>query len=248
MDGQTRTCRVKRGVTVGELLYREGITYDGNDLLTPAAEKPLEDGDTIRLQRVEYEEYTVEQPIPYETVHKNSSLLRLGAQRVLQSGQDGEKRMTYVRRTVDGVREEVQLLGEQITRQPVTETILIGSQIPVSPLDFDLDVDENGKPLHYSRLLEDQIATGYSASPGASTASGQAAKAGHVAVDPNEIPYGSRLYIKSKDGSYVYGYAIAADTGVALMDGRVLVDVYFNTYGEACAFGAKQVDVYVLSY
>ena len=245
-DGQTHALQVDRGVTVGELLHREGITYDGNDLLSPAAEKPLEDGDTIQLQRVEYEEYTVEEQIPYETVHKNSSLLRLGTQRVIQAGQNGEKRLTYVRRTVDGVREDVQLLGEQVTRQPVTETILIGSEIPVSPLDFDLDVDEDGKPLHYTRLLEDQIATGYSARPGASTASGRAAKAGHVAVNPNEIPYGSRLYIVSKDNSFVYGCAIAADTGIGLLNGVVDVDLFYDTYQESVLNGRRIVDIYVL--
>lgn len=245
-DGQTRTCQVKRGITVGELLYREGITYDGNDLLTPAAEKPLEDGDEIQLKRVEYEEYSVEEEIPYETVHKNSSLLSVGTQRVLQAGENGTKQLTYVRRTVDGVREDVQLLGEQVTQQPTTETILIGSEIPVSPLDFDLNVDENGKPLEYARLLENQIATGYSARPGASTASGRAARAGHVAVNPKEIPYGSRLYIVSKDNSFVYGCAIAADTGIGLLNDVVDVDLFYDTYQESVLNGRRIVDIYVL--
>ena len=60
------------------------------------------------------------------------------------------------------------------------------------------------------------------------------------------IPYGSKLYIKSSDGSFVYGYAVAADTGIALMDGRVTVDLYFDTYLESCLFGAKTMDIYVL--
>ena len=113
-------------------------------------------------------------------------------------------------------------------------------------MDFDLNVDENGKPLEYARLLENQIATGYSARPGASTASGRAARAGHVAVNPEEIPYGSRLYIVSKDNSFVYGCAIAADTGIGLLNDVVDVDLFYDTYQESVLNGRRIVDIYVL--
>ncbi|WP_368220887.1 G5 domain-containing protein [Anaerotruncus rubiinfantis] len=246
VDGATTLYQVKRGTTVGELLYQQGITYDGNDLLSPASDKPLEQGDKIQLQRVEYERYTVDKPIPYKTVHKNTSLLRVGATRTIQPGIDGINTQTYVRRTVDGVKEDVQLLGEHVTRQPVTETILIGSVAAVSPLDFDLDVDEHGKPMEYARLLTEQIATGYSARPGAKTASGRYAVPGHVAVDPREIPYGSKLYIVSRDNSFIYGCAIAADTGTGLMQGIVDVDLFYDTYAESALNGRKILDIYVL--
>ena len=245
-DGKALSCAVQPGTTVGELLHREGITYDGNDLLSPSAKKPVEDGEEIVLRRVEYEEYTEEESIPYETVRKNTSLLRLGSSRTIQQGREGSKTLTYVRRTVDGVREDVQLLGERVDLPPVTETILIGSQTPISPLDFDLNVDENGKPLHYARLLEDQVATGYSARPGARTASGRRAIPGHVAVNPQEIPYGSKLYIASKDNKFVYGCAIAADTGTGLMADIVDVDLFYDTYAESVLNGRRTVDIYVL--
>lgn len=246
VDGKTTACNVEIGTTVGELLYEHDITYDGNDLLTPASEKPLERGDKIVLQRVDYEEYTVEKPIPYKTVRKNSPLISIGSTRRIQEGSDGVLMQTYVQRTVDGMKEDVQLLGERVEQQPVPETILIGSPAPVSPFDFDLEVDENGKPLHYSRLLRDQVATGYSARSGAKTASGRYAITGHVAVDPRVIPYGSRLYITSSDGRFVYGCAIAADTGTGLLAGVVDVDLFYDTYEESAMNGRKIVDIYVL--
>lgn len=140
-DGETQEYEVDSGTTVSELLHDNGIEYDGNDLLDPPAEKSLEDGDEVVLQRVEYEKYTVDEAIPYETVRKNSPLLRVGNSRTIQPGADGIKTLTYVQRTVDGEKEDVQLLGEKVTLAPVTETILIGSLTPVSPLDFDLNVD-----------------------------------------------------------------------------------------------------------
>ena len=67
-----------------------------------------------------------------------------------------------------------------------------------------------------------------------------------VAVNPNVIPYGTELFICSADGSLVYGYAIAGDTGGTLMAGTVLVDLYYNTYDQCCWFGSKKMNVYVL--
>lgn len=78
------------------------------------------------------------------------------------------------------------------------------------------------------------------------TASGRLAAVGVVAVNPNIIPYGTELYITSADGSWVYGYAVAGDTGGALMSGRCIVDLFFATYEESCEFGRRNMNVYVI--
>lgn len=245
-DGKTISREANNGTTVGELLHREGVVYDGNDLLTPAAEKPLENGDRIVLQRVEFTEHTVDEAIPYNTIRKNSTLLRLGQTKVLQEGRAGTITKTYIRCTIDGKQDELQLLGQKTSREVVDEIVLVGSNSPISPLDFGFEVDENGKPLHYKRLLNNQVATGYSARPGALTASGRTATVGTVAVNPQEIPYGSKLYITSPDGQFVYGCAVAADTGIGLMQDVVDVDLFYETYRESALNGRKIVDIYVL--
>jgi len=61
---------------------------------------------------------------------------------------------------------------------------------------------------------------------------------GIVAVDPNVIPLGSRLYIEG------YGEGYAADTGGAIKGNRI--DLCFNTYEEAMDFGMKNVKVTIL--
>lgn len=70
------------------------------------------------------------------------------------------------------------------------------------------------------------------------------AQVGVVAVDPNIIPYGTKLYITS--GNIVYGYAIAGDTGGAAMAGDILVDVFYDTYDECAAFGRRDMTVYII--
>lgn len=61
---------------------------------------------------------------------------------------------------------------------------------------------------------------------------------GLVAVDPNYIPLGTRLYI---DG---YGYAIADDIGGSIQGN--IIDLAFDSRDEALQFGRRTVTVHVL--
>ncbi|MFB4211685.1 peptidoglycan-binding protein [Shouchella sp. JSM 1781072] len=59
-----------------------------------------------------------------------------------------------------------------------------------------------------------------------------------VAVDPNVIPLGSRVYVEG------YGEAIAGDTGGAIKGHKI--DLFVQTKDEAYSFGRQQVQVTVL--
>lgn len=61
---------------------------------------------------------------------------------------------------------------------------------------------------------------------------------GIVAVDPNVIPMGTRLYVEG------YGEAIAADQGNAIKGNRI--DLYFDTHQQALDYGMKTVKVTIL--
>ena len=45
------------------------------------------------------------------------------------------------------------------------------------------------------------------------TYSGTLARVGAIAVDPTVIPLGTKMYVVSNDGQYVYGYCVAEDIG-----------------------------------
>lgn len=244
-DGQTHTLYVVDG-TVSDMLNQLNIEYDSNDLLTPSAEKYVEENEQIVLQRVEYVTRVEEVAIPHETQVRPTSLLRNGRSITLQSGADGMKTISYIQRTVDGVVEEEQVESEAIVKEAVTEVILVGDHVAVSPLDFGVATDNAGVPLSYTRVLTNQVATGYNAGGRARGASGMGLSAGYVAVDPTEIPYGTRMYITSADGSFIYGCAVAADTGTGLMDDLIDVDLYYDTYLESCLNGRKYVNIYLL--
>lgn len=83
-------------------------------------------------------------------------------------------------------------------------------------------------------------ATGYSqydSGCNAYTATGDYVKYGIAAVDPDVISLGTNLYV---DG---YGYAVAADTGGAIVGQRI--DLAFDSHQEALNWGRQYVNVYI---
>ena len=243
-DGSTQTVMVTGG-TVGDAMDQVGLSIDSDDLINYRPGKPVEEGDRIFIQRVEYTTVTEESDIPYETITKSTSLIPNGRTRVLTRGENGHKVTTYIDMSIDGVPQERELVGENITKRPVTEEILVGDNSPISPLQFGT-VGANGAPTNYRTVLTGQRATGYSAKRGAWGASGMRLSPGYVATNPNEIPYGTKMYIASPDGSFVYGYAIAADTGTGLMQDVIDVDLFYDTYTESCLSSHRIVNIYIL--
>jgi len=63
-------------------------------------------------------------------------------------------------------------------------------------------------------------------------------------VDPKVIPYGTRMFIVSDDGAYVYGLSTAEDCGGAIQNKRL--DLYMPTLEEAFQFGIRSCTVYFL--
>ncbi len=70
------------------------------------------------------------------------------------------------------------------------------------------------------------------------TATGLPARHGIVAVDPDVIPLGTRLYIPG------YGIALAADTGGMIVGD--MIDLCMEDYDDAIQFGRRDIDVYIL--
>lgn len=95
-------------------------------------------------------------------------------------------------------------------------------------------------PSRYSRKLM-MSASAYSAfDPGnnSTTCRGNYVAKGLVAVDPNVIPLGTRMFISG------YGPAIADDIGGGIKGNRI--DLAFDSHREALDFGRQQVVVYII--
>lgn len=246
VEGESRLQMITGG-TVADALDAAGVVVSRYDLVTPDPAHVLEEFDEIVVERREQETYTVEQHLPFETQYYYSPDVTPGEQVIRVDGENGLQVDTYSQLLLNGEVDEEKLVGTAVVREPVDKEIMIGFRSwPVSDLDFKWSFDENGEPEDYIQVLRAVKSAGYSAGPGAKTASGLPARVGHVAVDPNEIPYGSKLFIQSPDGSFVYGYAIAADTGTALKQNRIDVDLFYATYAQSAANGIREVDIYIL--
>lgn len=118
------------------------------------------------------------------------------------------------------------------------------SYTPISELKTPeyIKLDENGVPINYSAKYNLK-ATAYTGDP--ATASKRPPMPGHIAVDPNEFPYGTEMYIVSADGKYIYGYCVAADTGGFVQMKNTDIDVYLNSEEECYEWGNRDVIVYV---
>ena len=235
--------------TVRSVLETAGIPLGEEDVVVPARGELVEEGAVIAISRVTYAEVQHTEEVPYGTQYEETSLLGPGRTQLQSEGRNGEKLVTTRTRLVDGTPEgEPQVVAEEVTVEPVDEVVLKGKErAMVSTLRFgDVPIGDDGIPLSYSRVMKGAITTGYSVKPGQGTASGRKPVPGIVAVDPSKIPYGTRMYIVSSDGSFVYGYAIAGETGSAMKEGRVDFDLLYATYAQSCAHGKRALDVYFL--
>ena len=246
-DGQTRDV-ITTGATAAELLAQLGLTYDDNDILTPAADETVTEGSSLTLQRVEYVDYTEDVVIPSQRQEVPTSLFYRDHDEtmILQEGSDGLDTVTWRDVYIDGTWTEKQEL-DRVTQVGMVPTVVkvYGEQAPVSSFVGPEIVD--GVPSEgVVETYTGQRSTGYSASSTAKGASGQRLTYGTVAVNPNIIPYGTLMYITSDDGSFVYGYAYAADTGTAMMEGHAFVDLYYQTYQESVESAVVPVTVYII--
>lgn len=244
--------------TVSDALAYLGIKLGEKDKLVGDQKAQLKDGMEITIQTVEIKKTTKTETIDYETVNKETSTLYEGNTDIETYGQEGERTITYQETWVNGKLKEKKEISSEVTKEAVDQVVLVGTakyEESVTASDSDdsyVSVDEssntitdkNGNVLHYSYCLSGPT-TAYTAEYGAGTATGRLARYGVVAVDPDEIPYGSVLYIVADDG-FVYGYAVAGDTGGFIYYTDVVADLYFPTFDDCSFYGLRDAHVYVL--
>lgn len=236
-NGTEMTVKAPEG-TVENALNILGYEITDDDILNVDKNDQIEDDMKITLKKVTYVDEKSTEKISYKTVEKESDDIMTGESEVSQKGVDGEKEVTKRCKYIDGKYDSTKVIDEKVTKKPVDKIVLNGTKRGTT-------TDTSGAPVSYSYMVSGS-GTAYTAAPGALTATGVPVYEGGVAVNPAIIPYGSKLYIEAADGSHVYGYATAIDTGGALMDGSAIVDLFYFSYDDCVSFGRRDVNVYVL--
>lgn len=242
-----------------ELNQLFGFTLQNQDYTEQVAN---EYGYDLYVNRLTVETTTEEVEVPYETVRVADDTMKKGDETVTTQGQNGVQLDTYEVRTLNG-ETTTTLISSEVTTAPVNEVVTYGTKEPGKATGFtnhgsSLDLTSetityvdtasktfttsSGDTYSYSQALS---CTGYAyCQPGGITATGTAARQGAIAVDPSVIPLGSRLFVIASDGSVVYGFATAEDTG-GNINGHT-VDLYYNSNSLCRSFGRRNVTVYVL--
>lgn len=241
------------GETVRQLLTRLNIYPGEKDVLSVGMDEAVTNGMELWIREIIREEQSYTATIPHETTYCYCDALPQGMQQVMTEGQDGEMLCTAQVTYVDGLETERELLSRQVTVNPVTEVIAVGTGLRADgmPTGNVVITDSTitlptGEMLTYTDTMQVR-ATGYThtdAGCDTITATGTTVHIGTVAVDPRFIPYGTRMFIVSNDGSYIYGISVAEDCGGAIKGDRV--DLYFPTTEECFQFGFRSCTIYFL--
>ena len=252
--GNTILGTTAQGETVSELLARFDIIPGPLDgVLVDIGESRITL--TVGSDLTYYEARTRTQG--YETQRVATPDLLQGQEEVVQAGKIGISTDIY---------EVVWSNGHEISRQwveqtestAVTEIIRYGTSVTsVDPGDKLVNVSTgsdgsgvltfaSGATMKFSQARTMKC-TAYTAGHdgvGTRTATGTTVHRGTVAVDKRYIPLGTRMFIVTEKGSYVYGMAKAEDTG---MRGDNKLDLYMDSYNECVSFGRRNCKVYILN-
>lgn len=115
--------------TVREIIANSGVSLGGYDLTEPGLdEKITQNNQTITVTRIAYKTKTETESIPYGTYEYEDSSIETGKTKVKQAGVAGEKTYTYKVKYVNGVAtDEKELISEEVTKEMVSEIILVGT-------------------------------------------------------------------------------------------------------------------------
>lgn len=258
VNDKTKTYDVPNG-TVKEALLSLDIDYKTSDKLNVKESKKVYDGMNVSVTKVTVKKEKETKTVDYKTEVVKDSSMKKGTSKITQYGVEGKKVVTKKNTYEDGVLVSSKVISSKITEKPVSQIKVVGTkEVKKNKVSTSNNasyasesngkntfIDDNGNAVSYKKIITGS-GTAYTAPAGSLTATGNKACVGGVAVNPSIIPYGSKLYIKASDGSYVYGYATAIDTGGALMDGSAVVDLFMDSYADCAKFGRRDVTIYVL--
>lgn len=218
--------------TVRDVLNAVGVDYSGFQVY-PGLDTEVTPDMTIHIISPTNKLATETREIPYEVEMRNNDNLPRGRQNVISAGKNGVEKVTYreIKVGSETVRQE---LHAEVVTEPVSEIVEVGT-------GNNLNMIETSRGFVRYRSARTVEASAYTLAEGSGTgltSTGVVPYHGVVAVDPDVIPYGTRMYIPG------YGFAVSADCGGAINGNTI--DLYMEDYGDAISWGRRDVTIYFL--
>lgn len=247
-NGETQTVTA-RHETVENLLRRLDIHPEEHDMVALDMT-----GDTLALSVTDFWLYSWEKTVEtdYDTERVEDPLLYKGTEKIVQEGQSGSYVETYLDLYMDGELRSTSFIN-RTNDTSVTEVIAYGTRVDSVSRDDRISEDHpnedgsgyltfaSGETLTYSKVM---ICSATAYAIHGRTATGYPTQMGNIAVDPKVIPYGTRMYIQTTNGSWVYGMAVARDCGGAIKGN--IIDLWFEDLATCYRWGRRNCTVYIL--
>ena len=238
------------GETVGELLERINLSLKGDDAIDVPLETMTYDGMELNIDRWTTTTEFVYEEVPFETEYVQTNKMVKGDEKVVTEGQSGELKHTTQITYFNGEEVSREVIATEETAAPVNKVIKQGTfeaEKGKLTIGDGVIVTADGEVYTYTHTMKAK-ATAYThtdAGCNKTTATGTTVHWGTVAVDPRQIPYGTKMFIVSNDGKYVYGLSAAEDCGGSIKGNRI--DLYMPTTKQCFAFGMRNCTIYFLS-
>lgn len=201
-------------MTLSNLLELCGITLGDNEVPSLSLDSVIAADTTITIYKYEYKSETVSEVVPYESIATETDLIPRGEKNYSQCGENGQKNKYYTVEYINGEENSRTLDYEETVRYPVDEIYeegVGGSFVGSDGVTYTYS---------YRRVVP---ATYYNIE--GLTYLGTMADESVIAVDMDNIPLGTRLYVKND--TYDFGVRIASDIGGQVDDWEI--DIWLSS-------------------
>jgi uncharacterized protein YabE (DUF348 family) len=226
--------------TVADFLKEHNVKLNELDEVEPALTAKINEKSAITVTRIEKVTDVVEEPIAFDVVTKSDSSIDKGKQKVIDSGKEGKQKKHYEVVVENGKEISRKLLKTETVEESKDRVVALGTKVasPVSTATVSRGNDSVANEFYVNSTAYTASCSGCSGT----TATGVNLRANPnakvIAVDPNVIPLGTKVYVEG------YGYAVAADTGSAIKGNKI--DVFIPSKSAAYRWGSKKVKIKIL--
>ena len=237
------------GGTVGELLEAINLRLNAGDAVDQPLETQVYDGMELNIDRWTTVTETFTEEVAFDTEYVAEKLMLKGNEKVVTEGVNGVMEHTATVTYFNGQEVSRQVISSEMTQEPVNQVIKQGTleaEEGKLTIGDGIIVTADGEVYTYKKTMKAKATAYTHTDKGCDmiTATGTTVHWGTVAVDPRVIPYGTKMFIVSNDGKYVYGLSAAEDCGGSIKGNRI--DLYMPTTSECFAFGVRNCTIYFI--
>lgn len=229
-NGQEREYLIGRA-TVGETLEAAGVSYAACRVFPELQSRPAE-GMLISVTGPNSRFISEQEPIPFGVETRDDDSIPQGTTQVVSKGSPGVLECVYNIPPQGSEDQYKHIISSRVLHHPSPKVILRGTGTNL--------VAHGSGFARYTRIM-DVEATAYTLAEGSGTgrtSTGIVPYEGVIAVDPDVIPYHTKVYVPG------YGMAVAEDCGGAIEGNKI--DLFMHDIQRAKKWGRKKIQIYIL--